>query len=361
MNFSDMLRGSGSWVATKREPGPLISSRIRLARNLFGHRFPSWAGDDERQELWDTIQDVLKNIPVLQPSHLAHMDDLGDLDKQILFERHLISRDHMEQAVGSGVLVREDERVAILINEEDHLRLQALEGGLNLSEAWKTINRVDSEIEKQLRYAFSVRVGYLTACPSNVGTGMRASVMLHLPGLVLMNEIAPIVKGMGKIGLAVRGLWGEGTEATGNMFQISNQITLGEKESDIIQNLEQIVLEVVQHEKNARVRLAEERELLLKDQAGRAYGILSRAHILTSKEALDLLSDLRLGIDLGMVDGLDGLNMDELLLLIQPAHLQKIEGSELKPKERDRVRAELIREWISNPPRAARSERMSSE
>lgn len=347
MNLDDILRGSGSWVGMDRQPGPVVSSRVRLARNIHAHRFPSWADDAERLELWREVRDVLAELPALQPSHIVKMDELDDIDKQILFERHLISREHMGEYDGSGLLVRDDERVAIMVNEEDHLRLQALAPGLHLKEAWESIDQIDSEIEKKLRYAFSAEMGYLTACPSNVGTGMRASVMLHLPGLVLMNEVAPIIKGMGKIGLAVRGLWGEGTEATGNLFQISNQITLGDQERNIVENLEQIVLEVVEHEKNARIRLAEEREMLLKDQAGRAYGVLTHAHILTSKEALDLLSDLRLGIDLGIVEHLDGLNVDELLLLTQPAHLQKIEGKQLKPAERDRVRAQLIRDRLN--------------
>ena len=205
------------------------------------------------------------------------------------------------------------------------------------------IDEVDSALEQEVQYAFGVHLGYLTACPTNVGTGLRASVMLHLPGLVLMNEMNPIIKGMGKIGLAVRGLWGEGTEATGNMFQISNQVTLGEKETDIIAELEQIVLEVVEHEKNARIRLLQDREMLTRDHVGRAYGILANAHILTSKEALDLLSGLRLGIDLNILDSLDGRVVDELLLLTQPGHLQKLEGRRLKPKERDRARAEQVR------------------
>ena len=187
----------------------------------------------------------------------------------------------------------------------------------------------------------------MTACPTNVGTGMRASVMLHLPGLVLMNEINPVVKGMSKIGLAVRGLWGEGTEAIGNMFQISNQITLGEKEEEIIANIEQIVLEIIEHEKNARVRLVDKKDSIVRDHVGRAFGILAYAHILTSKEALDLLSGLRLGIDMGILKSIDRRSIDELLLLTQPGHLQKVEGKALKPKERDRARAKLVRDKLS--------------
>ncbi|MEM7395048.1 MAG: ATP--guanido phosphotransferase, partial [Verrucomicrobiota bacterium] len=230
--------------------------------------------------------------------------------------------------------------------EEDHLRLQAIRPGLDLREAWEGITAIDNELEKQVYYSFSTKLGYLTACPSNVGTGMRSSVMLHLPGLVLMDEINPIIKGMGKIGLAVRGLWGEGTEAAGNMFQISNQITLGEKEEDIVANLEQIVLELVEHEQNARARLEEEKKVVLLDHIGRAFGILTHAHVLTSKEALDLLSGLRLGIDLGILSQHSNMLTNELLLLTQPGHLQKLKGKRLKASERDKARAEIVREKL---------------
>jgi protein arginine kinase len=282
----------------------------------------------------------------LQSAVAINMADLDELDRQVLFERHLISREFAERGKGSGVVIRLDEGLSVMVNEEDHLRLQAMKPGLDLKGTWEAINRLDSEIEKKVHYAFSPKLGYLTACPTNLGTGIRASVMLHLPGLVLMNEINPVVKGMGKIGLAVRGLWGEGTEATGNMFQISNQITLGEKEEDIVANIEQIVLEIIEHEKNARARLLEKKDPIVKDHVGRAFGILSHAHILSSKEALDLLSGLRLGVDLGILKHTDRRTVDELLLLTQPGHLQKMEGKALKTKERDRSRARLVRDKL---------------
>ena len=235
-----------------------------------------------------------------------------------------------------------------MVNEEDHLRLQAMKPGLDLRATWSRVSELDTEVEAVLDLAFSPRLGYLTACPTNIGTGMRASVMLHLPGLVLMNEINPVIKGMGKIGLAVRGLWGEGTEATGNMFQISNQITLGEREEDIVTNIEQIVTEIIEHEKNARLRLAEKKDSVLRDHVGRAFGILSHAHILSSKEALDLLSGLRLGVDLGILKLSDRRAIDELLLLTQPGHLQKMDDKMLKTKERDRARARLVRAKLAS-------------
>jgi protein arginine kinase len=269
------------------------------------------------------------------------------VDKQVLFERNLISREHAQKGKGSGLVLKEDERASVMVNEEDHLRIQMLRPGLDLTAMWQDMDGLDSRIEEIVSYAFSTRLGYVTACPTNVGTGMRASSMLHLPGLVLTKEINSIVKGMGKIGLAVRGLWGEGTESTGNMFQVSNQITLGEKEEDIIANLEQIVLEIVEHEKNARSRLMEKKESVVRDHIGRALGILSHAYILSSKEALDQLSGLRLGCDLGILPAEERKTIDRLLLLIQPGHLQKLIGRQLKPKERDRSRAQLVREKLA--------------
>ena len=359
MTLDDLLKGPSSWLAVGEQHGTVVSSRIRLARNLRGAAYPGWAGEEECARIWHDLKPILTGLDALQPSLAVEMNGLRELDKQVLFERHLISREHAEKGKGSGMVARQDEQVSVLVNEEDHLRLQALCPGLALDKVWSLIDRVDTAIEKHVRYAFSTRLGYLTACPSNVGTGMRASVMLHLPGLVLMEEINPIVKGMSKIGLAVRGLWGEGTEATGNMFQLSNQVTLGEKEENIIANLEQIVLEVVEHEKNARIRLMQEREMLVRDHVGRAYGILSNAHILSSKEALDLLSGLRLGIDLGIMESLDGRVVDDLLLWSQPGHLQKLEEKKLKMKDRDRARANLVRIRLDESLNSSRRTRKS--
>jgi protein arginine kinase len=286
---------------------------------------------------------VLVACKVLQEPMAVGMAELSVLDKQMLCERHLISREQADRKKGSGLVLRLDEAVAVMVNEEDHLRLQSMRPGLDLAKAWEVANTLDSEVEKEVAYAFSPKIGYLTACPSNVGTGMRASVMLHVPGLVLMNEINAVVKGMAKIGLAVRGLWGEGSEATGNMFQVSNQMTLGEREVDIVANLEQIVLEIVEHEKNARLRLFEKKANVVRDHAGRALGILSNAHVLTSKECLDLLSDLRLGVDMGILTLRDRSVVNDLLILTQPGHLQKLEGRKLKAEERDVARAMLVR------------------
>ena len=348
-----LVQQRGAWLQPGQGGGIVVSSRIRLARNLKGAAFPGWAGEEECERIWREVEPQLGALSQLRPGVAIAMPELDELDRQILFERHLISREQAEKGRGSGIVMRQDEGLSVMVNEEDHLRLQAMRPGLDLRGTWQVIDALDTAIEQRVPYAFSNQLGYLTACPTNVGTGLRASVMLHLPGLVLMNEINPIVKGMGKIGLAVRGLWGEGTEATGHMFQISNQITLGEKEEDIVASIEQIVQEIIEHEKNARQRLLEKRDPVLRDHVGRAFGILSHAHILSSKEALDLLSGLRLGIDLGILKSPDRRVVDELLLITQPGHLQKAEGRALKTKERDRARARCVRERLTGEGRAA--------
>jgi len=235
-----------------------------------------------------------------------------------------------------------------MINEEDHFRLQGIRPGLNLRGAYELVDRIDTEMDAGLPYAFDGKLGYLTACPTNLGTGMRASVMLHLPGLVLLDQINPVIKAVGKIGLAVRGLYGEGTEALGNLFQISNQHTLGESEPEIITQIEKVIEGVIRSEQTARAKLLEDHHTMLSDQVGRAYAILRYAHVLTSKEALNLLSMLRLGADLDIITQCDRSLLDLLLLEIQPAHLQLGAERELSPEERDVARAEITRSRLQN-------------
>jgi len=335
-----------AWVSNEGH-GIVISSRIRLARNLKDAPFPGWAGDDDSQKVWSKLSEAIPQTELMKDAVTVLMSELSDLDKQVLFERNLISNEHTEASAGAGLVLQLDERCAIMVNEEDHLRLQAIRPNLDLMAAWEHINDVDNQIEQLVSFAYDEKLGYLTACPSNVGTGMRASVMVHVPGLVLLNEMNLIVKGLSKIGLAVRGIGGEGSEASGNIFQISNQITLGEKEEKIIEELNEIVLEIVKHEENARKRLHQSKENLLLDHIGRAEGILSRAHVLASKEALDLLSGLRLGVNLGIIKHIDRSTVDELLLKTRPGHLQKLEKKVLSTSERDIARARMIRETLT--------------
>lgn len=346
MTLDDMVKRHGSWLEAGINEGPAISSRIRLARNLEEYCFPNWAGEEESHAVWMQISSIFQTME----RHFIcwGMSETPLLDKEILFERHLISQEMAGQDDSCGVFVSPDECLSIMVNEEDHIRIQSLQPGLNLQDAWHAADQMDDELEAQLTYAFSSKLGYLTSCPSNVGTGMRASVMLHLPGLVLLEEMEPIINGISKIGLAIRGMWGEGTEAAGNMFQISNQITLGRREDEIIAHLEQIVLELVEHENNARARLMSEKPLVVEDHVARAFGILSNARMIPSIEALNLLSTLRLGLDLGLLDQFSRRELDTLFISIQPAHLQKLEGKELEPEERDVVRAEMLRRYMDD-------------
>lgn len=346
MTLDDLVQRRGGWLETGPDEGPAISSRVRLARNLLDTTFPGRAAEEIRDRVWCRVLDAFNQVQDGGRFLRWRMDELEGLDRELLFERHLISRELAERQAGCGVLVSEDECRAVMVNEEDHLRLQSLQPGLNLQDAWDAADTLDNDLEKTLTYAFSGKLGYLTACPSNVGTAMRASVMLHLPGLCLTDEIKPVINAVSKIGLAVRGLWGEGSEASGHMFQISNQMTLGRPEPEIIAHLEQIVLEVIEHENNARTRLMESSKIRLQDHVGRACGILSHAKMMSTGEALDLLSALRLGVDLGLTEGLIRREIDQLFIKIHPAHLQKTAGEILTPEKRDIKRTHTIREFL---------------
>lgn len=346
MTLDEMVKRHGSWLEAGIDEGPVISSRIRLARNVEEYSFPGWASEEENDEVWSKTKEIFQTLET--PFLSWSMTDTSAIDKEILFERHLISQELAQQDDSCGVYVTPDECISIMVNEEDHVRIQSLQPGLNLRGAWEAADKVDDDLEAKLTYAFSPKLGYLTSCPSNVGTGMRASVMLHLPALVLMEEMDPVINGISKIGLAVRGMWGEGTEAAGNMFQVSNQITLGRREDEIIAHLEQIVLELIEHENNARIRLMDEKSVIVEDHVARAFGILSNAKLMTSGEALNLLSTLRMGLDLGMVDQFSRRELDMMFISIQPAHLQKLEKKDLEPDKRDVTRAEMLRGFMEN-------------
>ena len=333
-----------------RRTGPhdriVLSSRVRLARNLKDAAFPGWAKKPERMRILELIRPVIEALPEMKGAFSGTMDSLSALDKQVLVERHLISREHAAKGVGSGLVFNRDETLCFMINEEDHLRMQALCPGLQLRRAWGTIDTADSALERKLSFAFDGELGYLTACPTNLGTGIRVSAMLHLPGLVLAEQINPIIQSVNKLGLAVRGLYGEGTEALGNVFQVSNQMTLGESENAIVERLERVLAQIIEHEGNARASLLEKQPKMVYNHIGRAYGILANAHIISSKETMNLLSLLRLGVDVGQFPGLDRSLVDELFLLTQPAHLQRQHSEKLSAEERDLLRADMLRERL---------------
>src|SRR5712692_7872981 len=347
MKFSNVMSSAGEWL---RGEGPhhqiVISSRVRFARNLRNRAFPGWAKKAERTAILELIKPHVEELTEMQDSFSELLQELSAIEKQVLVERHLISREHAAKGAGSGVVMNRRQTLSIMINEEDHLRMQSIRSGLQLKNAFKLVDKVDSTLESQLDFAYDPRLGYLTACPTNVGTGMRASAMLHLPGLVLSELINQVVQAVSKIGLAVRGLYGEGTEAMGNLFQISNQTTLGEKEDEIISRLTKVVETIIEKEHDSRQVLIQKKSNTLWDQIGRAYGVLTYAHAMSSKEALNLLSIIKLGIDLGAFPEDKRLPIDELFIDTQPAHLQKSSQQKLNAEERDYLRAQIIRERL---------------
>lgn len=361
MPIHNILNSTGEWL---RGDGPhsqiVISSRVRLARNLQKFAFPGWAKKTERLQILETIKPRVEELPEMADAHSVYSQDLSALEKQVLVERHLISREHAAKGVGSAVVMNRRQTLSIMINEEDHLRLQALRSGLQFKTVFRMIDKVDTALEDKLSIAFHPKLGYLTACPTNVGTGMRASAMLHLPALVMTEQINQVIQAVNKIGLAVRGLYGEGTEALGNLFQISNQTTLGEKEEEIIERLNKVILQLIEHEQNARANLLQKQSTKLMDQVGRSFGLLRYAHSMNSKEALNLLSFMKLATDLGFFAEGCRQPVDELFIETQPAHLQKGTQQKLAAEERDALRAGIIRAKLADfaPPdlTAARGE-----
>jgi protein arginine kinase len=291
---------------------------------------------------------AVESLSVMKAAFSQELGNLDSVQKQVLVERHLISREHAARGDGSAAVIERRQSFSLMINEEDHLRMQAIRPGLRLSEAYQALSALDSELEKSLEFAFDPTLGYLTTCPTNLGTGMRASAMLHLPGLVLSDQIGQVLQAVNKIGLAVRGLYGEGTESLGNLYQISNQSTLGESEETIIRRLERVISQVANHEQNARQKLMEDDPDMVADKIGRAYGVLRHAHLIDSKEALNHLSLLRLGGNLGFFAPETVVVCDTLLMDIQPAHLQLHAGRKLAPEERDAIRAEIVRDRLQS-------------
>lgn len=331
--------------------GIVVTSRVRLARNINPFAFPGWLKKTERISALTKIQAAVSQLVQMQPPSIVQtLDQFTPLEKQLLVEQHLISREHAAKNMGSGLVVNADQTLSVMINEEDHLRLQSIRLGFQLVETWQAVDEVDTDLETSLDFAYSPSLGYLTACPTNVGTGMRASAMLHLPGLVLSDQINQVIKSVNQIGLAVRGLYGEGTEALGNLFQISNQVTLGESEQQIIDRLNKVIRQIIEHEQNAREKLLQEKGRALADQLGRAYGIMLYAYSMSSKEALNLLSLLKLGIDMQVLPANLRNKVDQLFILTQPAHLQKASGRKLSAEERDAFRADFLRQELQSMP-----------
>ncbi len=343
-----LVEQSAEWMTVAGpESDVVVSSRIRLARNVESFPFLLRLEKEDRRELIELLQGAAEKTETLKEACFLQGSELDDLDQQFLVERHLISREHAAEKGEKALVITRNEVVSMMILEEDHLRLQSFQAGFNLNEAWKSINGLDEQLGKNINYSFSQSLGYLTACPTNVGTGIRASCMVHLPSLVLTKQVHKVLQALAKLNLAARGLYGEGTQAIGNFFQFSNQLTLGQTEAEIIENLASVIRQVIEHERDARNYLKSKKKASFEDQIGRAVGILKTARVVSSSEATQLLSLLQLGIHMGLIEtGMSQQEVNALFLLIQPAHLQKINHKSLDAAERDIQRACLIRERL---------------
>lgn len=339
-SMSRWMQGSGP------EHDIAISTRVRLARNIRGFTFPCLAQDGETEAVINQVSSIAAKIDQFADFNYWPMSTLTDLEKKALVEKHLISPLLAGESKHGALLLRSDEAVSIMINEEDHLRIQAILPGLQLEEAWNETSHYDDLLEQKFEYAFDDHYGYLTACPTNIGTGLRASVMLHLPALIITKQINRLLGALSQVGLAVRGLYGEGTEIIGNLVQLSNQVTLGQSEEEIISNLFGIIRQIIEQEQGARQMLLDKQRAALADKAWRALGLLKYAQVMSTQEAIQLLSDLRLGYDLGLVKSVNHPLLNELLVLIRPACLQLLAGRDLSESERDLERPVQIKKAL---------------
>lgn len=325
----------------------VISSRVRLARNLRGKAFPPHADESQLIAVLSEVFDFVGRAAAFRSYHSVRFEELTELERQSLVERYLTSREHIEHVSAGGLIFDSSGSVSLLVNEEDHFRIQTLSPGLRLQEALKAANEMDDLLDGSFGYSFSADYGYLTSCPTNVGTGLRASVMMHLPGLVLLNRIGKVVEAARQVGLAVRGVYGEGSDADGNLFQVSNQITLGRSEAQILSEIESVTREIIKHEQTARAELLHTQRIMVEDHVWRAYGILIHARSISTSEATNRLSALRLGTDLGMLEGISDQRFNELLIWMRPACLQTFQGKSLEAGQRDQLRATLLRNALS--------------
>lgn len=338
------------WMQTSGpEDDIVLSTRVRLARNLGDVPFPRKASGEELAQVRAKIKAHGDQQSCGAYAHLSFVDmeELTNLEKRALVEKHLISPYLVEHEKASGVLLSENEQLSIMVNEEDHIRTQVYLPGLQLSKALSEAFMIDDWLEEKSDYAFDEKRGYLTSCPTNVGTGLRASVMLHLPALALTKKLPKMIPAINQLGLVVRGIYGEGTEALGNIFQVSNQVTLGRSEEEIIENLESVVKKLIEHERELRTVLTNESEKRLEDRIFRSYGILKYCRIIESKEAAKYISDVRLGIDVGLIENVSPQILNELMVLTQPAFLQQYAKGKLTQQQRDIKRAKIIRERLN--------------
>ena len=347
MEIKDLSDNTGEWLrGTGKESDIVISSRIRLARNIAGYPFLSRANLKQRREIESLLRKTIIERKIAQDVSYVNLNQATAIDKLFLVERHLISKEHAEGEGERGVAFGKSETVSLMINEEDHLRIQVIRSGFELKNTWDTIDEIDNLLGESLNFAFSSRFGFLTACPTNVGTGMRVSVMLHLPALGMTKHIEKVFNAVGKLGLVVRGLYGEGTKVSGDLYQISNQFALGKSEKEILSIIESVIPRITSYERMARKALVMESKDQLEDRIWRSYGMLKAARMITSEEILQLLSQVRMGVNIGLIDDIEMQTLNELFVLTLPAHLQKLEGCELDSAQRNVIRASYVRKRL---------------
>jgi protein arginine kinase len=330
----------------------VLSTRVRLARNLQGHAFSARIQEGERQQIFETVRRAADRTSI-RGGVALDLASLTPLSRRVLLERHIISRELAGEAEegpprGAGLLVGPRDTVGVMINEEDHLRLQSLLSGLRLREAYQRVDQLDEDLGAQLPFAYHPEYGFLTSCPTNVGTGLRASILIHLPGLVLTKEIAKVLQGISQVGLTFRGLYGEGSEVVGNFFQISNQTTLGRSEEDLIEHLERIVAKVILYEQGARAVLLRDAPSVIEDKIWRAYGLLRYARSLSFDEVMNLLSGVRLGVSVNLLSGLRVYTLNKVMIYSQTAHLEQAAGRPLTEAEGDLHRASYVRRILAS-------------
>ncbi|RLT00152.1 MAG: protein arginine kinase [Planctomycetota bacterium] len=357
MELDTLTQSIGEWLkGTGPESDIVMSSRVRLARNLAHYPFVSRANEQEKTEIEKFLKDRIATVPVGKSLEYIDVGHLEEVDRQFLVERQLISREHADAQGARGVAIDGLEQVSLMVNEEDHLRIQCMHSGLDLKGAWEQINTVDEQIEKVVPYAFHPRWGYLTACPTNVGTGIRVSVMLHLPALVMTRQIEKVFRSLHKIQLAVRGLYGEGSQAMGDFYQISNQTTLGKNEEELSEQVGDVVPVLIDYERRAREFLIRESQQNVHDQVSRAFGILRTAQTISAEETMQLLSRVRMGVLLGLIGDVKISDINVLLVRTQPAHLQKLRGEELDTADRNIERARYLRQHFESSGGTTRSQ-----
>ena len=349
MKLDTLTQSIGEWLrGTGPESDIVMSSRVRLARNVPHYPFVSRASEQDRADIERFLRERITASPAVRTLEYIDVGRLEEVDRQLLVERQLISREHADAPGARGVAIDQAEQVSLMINEEDHLRIQCMHSGLDLRGVWEQIKAVDEQVERVVPYAFHPRFGYLTACPTNVGTGIRVSVMLHLPALVITRQIEKVFRSLHKISLAVRGLYGEGSQAMGDFYQISNQTTLGKSEEELVEQVGDVVPVLIDYERRAREFLVRETEQNVHDQVSRAYGILRTAQTISAEETMQLLSRVRMGVLLGLIGDVKIADINSLLVRTQPAHLQKIRGVELDTKDRNIERARYLRQHFES-------------